>query len=465
MNLTSGRLFFLWSVIGPLLALATLLLMLYNPTPLTPFFALTMACGIPACWYLKKWGAVIAAFVLTFLIFFNANAMAEAPIWHIGIALSITLTLFITNSSFEETASIAEEFSVHSTSSQKTLEQHKLDLENLNFKHQNELQTIQKKMDAYSQELKDAVEKAKMEVLIARKDSDQTKNEAESFRRELEAKTIKEEHVLQELLEKRKEVFQLRDQLQETQEELKNRPKEMENDQDNTELQNLQDLISKKEQDLFNIQFRLDSALEDIQKQEKELSKFHDVEIMQKKLQLEMSDKIETLKREKELFELTINKLQHETEQLFSLKQEKEKLEDSLNTTLKELENVRNVATQEAAKEHPAILSDPILSQESGLRRRAEGMYLQLKEQFIGKSATLDETRRQLFHTQESLLQLQRNLKESEQYSPNPQVQSMTRHILKMQNQFDRKEKIYFAEIDILHDIITKLNEGVRDKG
>lgn len=473
MNLTSERQFFLWNVIGPLLALATVLLMLIYPTPLTPFFALTMAFGLPACWYLKKWGVIAAVFVLTFLIFFNTNAIAEAPIWHMGIALSIILTLFVTTNSFEEGTALVEEFSGRSASVQKTIEQYKSDLENLKFKHQNELHAIQNKIDVNSKELTisheksvqlmEAVEKAKIDIQIATKEAAEAKTEAEAIRGQLEAKTIKEEHVLQELLEKRKEVFQLRDLLQEAQDELKSRPLETQNVHDDTELQNLRDLISKKEQDLFNIQFRLDSALEDIQEHEKELSKIQDKEILQKKLQHEMSDQIETLKREKELLELTIHKLQHETEQFSSLKQEKERLENSLSSTLKELENIRCAAAQEAAKEVPAIPSretaDTNFVQEYSLRRRAEGMYLQLKEQFNEKSATLDATRRQLFHTQESLMQLQRNLKEQELFSTDPQVQTLTRHILKMQNQCDRHEKFYNSEIDILQDIITKLSK------
>lgn len=474
MNLTSERQFFLWNVIGPLLALATVFLMLVHPTPLTPLFALTMVFGLPACWYLKKWGVIVTACVLTFLIFFNTNAIAEAPIWHFGMTLSILLTLFVTTNSFEEGTMLVEEFSGRSASIQKTIEQYKSDLENLKFKHQNELHAIQNKIEANSKELTisqeksiqlmEAVENAQSAIQMATKEAEQAKNEATAIRGQLEAKAIKEEHVLQELLEKRKEVFQLRDLLQESQDELKSRHMETgtRHVQDDGELQNLRDLISKKDQDLFNIQFRLDSALEDIQEQGKELSKIQDKEILQKKLQLEMSDQIETLKREKELLELTIHKLQHETEQFSSLKHEKEKLENSLSSTLEELENIRCSVIQAAAKEVPSIpnkeTTDTNFVQEYSLRRRAEGMYLQLKDQFNEKSATLDEARRQLFHTQESLMQLQRNLKEREQFGTDPQVQSLTRHILKMQNQCDLNEKFYNTEIDILQEIITKLS-------
>lgn len=471
MNLARERQFFLWSVVGPFLALATILLMLFHSTPLTPFFALTMVIGVPVCWSLKRWGIVLASVVLTFLIFLNAHSVAQDLIWHIGIASSIILTLFITQQSSDESTSLVEEFSGNSVENQKNIEQYKLDVENLKFKHQNDQLVLQKKLEALIQELKHSEEKsfqyhetivkAKNDVEIARNEADRAKSEAEVIRGELEAQVIKEEHVLQELLEKRKEVYQLRDQLQEAQEELKNPSVETQIIQDDVELQNLRDLINKKEQDLFNIQFRLDSALEDIQEQENELFKFQNGEMLQKKLQTEMSDQIEMLKREKDLLETTIQKLHHETEQLFSHKLEKERLEESLNLTLKELEKVRAEVIQEPLREiintPRKEITDPHLAQEYSIRRRAEGMYLQLKEQFNEKATILDDTRRQLFHTQENLLQLQRCLNEREHFSINPQVRSLTKHILKMQNHFERQEKSYHAEIDTLHDIVAKL--------
>lgn len=472
MNLTRERLFFLWSGIGPLLALITLLLMLFHTTPVATLFALTMVLGLPLCFYQKKWGIGISILALTILLWLNTEALVAAPVWHLGIAFSIALTLFITSNSFEEAASLVEEFTGQSAAIQKTLAQYKSEIEELKFKHQNELSANQKTLDSFSEELKntqaksqllhDELEQKRRELRIAENEFEKARNANEVFRRELDAKTIKEEHVLEELLEKRREVFQLREQLQEAQEEQKNQAKTI---QDEAEAQNLRDEISKKDQDLFNIQFRLDSALEDIQHQGKELSKIQNEKILQEKFQQELSHQIESLMREKEHQELTINKLQHETSQGLSLKVEKEKLEDSLKATLQELEKVRFEAlkmeekkVEEKVSQECSKCSDQNLTQEQCLRKRAEGSYLQLKEQFSEKSAVLDETRRQLFHTQEKLLQLQRNIKEQEQFVFDPQVQSLLLHIRKMQNHLDRSENSYLAEINILHDIITQLS-------
>lgn len=473
MNLTNERQFFLWSLIGPLLALATALLMVYHPTPLTAIFACIMVLGQPACWYGKKWGVVISSFVLILLLAFNINIIATDYLWYSGIVLSIILTLFIAESSFEQATLLIEELSVNSASAQKIEEKYKADIDALKFQYGEETDLHQKKLEGLFQELKavreehtqfkEIIKEAQKDVQSAKKEADSAKNEAEAIKNELAAKSVKAELLLEELLEKRKEVFQLREQLQEIQEEWKKFSTE-ENDtpQDDAELQNLRDLINKKEQDLFNVQFRLDSALEDIQKQGKELAKFQNEDVTQKKLYYEIFEQCESLKKEKDLFELTVHKLQNETEQLHSLKKEKERLEDLLNSTLKELEAARVIQEVPKEKEQSCEIvtnsKEPDLTQEYNLRRRSEAMYLQLKEQFNEKSAILDETRRNLFHKEETVLQLQKRLKEYEQFSLDPQVRDLIEHIVKMHYQFERRDKMYMQEIDTLHDIIAKLN-------
>jgi hypothetical protein len=470
-NLARERQIFLWSVIGPLLALATALIMLLHPTALTPFFSLTLLLGLPACWYFKRWSLSTAAFALSFLLFFHASTIANDRLWHIGIAFSILVTLFVTTRSFEEASNDVEELSENSTSvSKRFFEESAAEKERLNFQYQSELHALRSQLENLKIELNSAnetsshylelAEKAKREVLLSKNDMAEAKMEAENLRAELEAKVIKDEHVLQELLEKRREVFQLRDMLLEVQNEVKEPPAENHAKQHESELQNLQDLVHKKDQELFNVNFRLDSALEDIQKLEKTLVQSQDEEQQLKKMKEELAARIETLKREKEYSELTIHKLQHETEHLIALKQEKDRLENVLNASILELKTARESAMQPPPVEEQLQLikaSDPLLAQESNLRRRAEGMYLQLKEQFNEKSAILDDTRRQLFHSQEIILQWKKSSKEREQFSPDPQVQSLTKYVLRMQNQFERTLKNYQSENETLHEIITKV--------
>ena len=175
-----------------------------------------------------------------------------------------------------------------------------------------------------------------------------------------------------------------------------------------------------------------------------------------------MSEKIDTLKTENEFLGLTIHKLKNETEKLQALENEKIKLEQALNTACQELEITRLNALKDVEKE----ISTPIhesqgenVNQEYSLRRRAEGMYIQLKEQFNNKSNILDETRRQLFHAQESLMALQRDVKECEQFRNDPHMQNLINHILKMQQHTDHREKSHKSEIEHLEGIIEKLSQ------
>lgn len=477
-DLPRERFLFLWTIVGPGLALVTLLILMISPNSLNLLFALTIVLGLPACWYLKKWGVLIGVICLACMMTLSANHLGESPVWYTGLAISTVLTLFITTHSFEESAILVNEFANLLDASQQKSEQTKFDFENIKIKHQNDLLSLQLNLESFAQELNvakennmqylDIIEKTKRDVQNARNDAKAAVYEADLIKAELEATLIKDEHVLQELLEKRKEILYLRDQLQEAQEDLKNLSKETKTIPDETELHLLRDLISQKDQNLFNIQFRLDSTLEDIQEREKELSELQNKEMTHKKIQFEMSDCIETLKREKELFEITIHKLQQEIESFLILKQEKEKLEESLNVAKLELENIRSQAevsvgnniqdtrmSDESKSDKEPM--DPNFSREYTLRRRAEGMYLQLKNQFSEKSAVLDETRRQLFYTQENLLQLQKFVKEQDQFTLNPQIQILIRHILKMQNQFKDAESFYTHEIDVLHAIIDSL--------
>lgn len=389
--------------------------------------------------------------------------MFQNSFWYMGIAFSVFLTLFITKNSFEEALKVSEEFSKSSASDQSALERNKADIEDLKRAHQSDLAFHNKKLEKLDQELKNAQEKnlqleesvkrTNVEIQASKIEIDNAKSEAETIKKELEAKIVKEEHVLEELLEKRKEVFMLREKLQELQ-QIEIKPVQV-SEEITAELQNLRDLLNRKDQDLFNLQFRLDSALEDMLQQEKELSKKQEEERNQKKLELEMSEQIDIFKREKDLLELTIYNLQNENAQFLVLKKEKEKLEDSLNSALNELEMVRTASLSK--KEIMENTEESHLAQEKLLRRRFESMFLQLKGQFNEKAASLDEARRDLFHTQERLLKLQKDVKEYEEFSLNMDIKGLTRHIIAMQRQFDQSEKRYNQEIDHLHEIISKL--------
>ncbi|WP_042243651.1 hypothetical protein [Neochlamydia sp. S13] len=683
MNLTRERQFFLWSVVGPLLALATLFIMLLRPTPLTPLLAFTLLLGLPVCWYLKRGGLLLAGFSLAFLLSFYHPIIINSPVWYGGITLSILLTFFITSYSYdtalvliqgiqspysateegvfklekgtlesqhvkenaqEKIEKISQEL-YHSQqknnhldallkSSQAEIEQVKLEsekykvdaqaikheLEIRSFKEEQLLQElldkrgevlqlsdqlveVNKELAKRTEALKLMQDEPPLEKLRLQYQADMqsankqlemlteeltnSKQEAQAFKKEVHLLTaelnnqaVRNERMLDELLEKRKEILYIKDQLQEAHEELEKgagildshsaenieklksqhqleiqhfeeqvealsqtlkdfeekssrlekrseqatqeielAKQEIERSKDTvhflqkelelksfnekeaceeleeekkaslevkkqlqqaqnelkdcilyhkSETQNLSELINTKDQEIFNIQFSLQSALEDLQTHGKELTQLQEEKIAYQDLQEKWANQIEDLHQEKISLKAALTKLQDEVQQFKGLEQEKVRLEEALKENMQELEAVRLAIekAEEDAKQHASkdkeqkliLQSTPTPHEEYALRRRAEGMYLQLKEQFNDKSTVLEHTRQKLFYAEEKISQLQLLIQEKEQFNVDPYAQHLTQHIIKMQNQLDSLEKNYYLEVESLNEIITKLS-------
>lgn len=95
---------------------------------------------------------------------------------------------------------------------------------------------------------------------------------------------------------------------------------------------------------------------------------------------------------------------------------------------------------QQLDAEKQKVPTAQALPEEShGWLRRTEGMYNQLREQFEEKSATLEETRRQLFFTQEKLLLVQREYEES--WYENTTLESIEKYVLKLDQEFNILEQ------------------------
>lgn len=159
-------------------------------------------------------------------------------------------------------------------------------------------------------------------------------------------------------------------------------------------------------------------ALERLEATQHELAQNEANQNIQKAVVHEMSDHIETLTREKGLLAQTLEKLQNE-----------------LMTTVQD-------------KEIPP---------ETAEARRIQGMYLQLRQQFDEKCKTLDETRRELFCSQEKLLALQREYEEVALYSQSEAEKLLELELQRMERERAQEEKIYKQESEALQEIITTL--------
>lgn len=89
--------------------------------------------------------------------------------------------------------------------------------------------------------------------------------------------------------------------------------------------------------------------------------------------------------------------------------------------------------------------------------KKIEGKYNQLREQFELKTEVLNETRKELFKTEEQLLQLKLEYDEIQVYHLNDAAASMENHILKMIQESEEKIHEMQSEVDALQAIVTSL--------
>jgi chromosome segregation ATPase len=130
--------------------------------------------------------------------------------------------------------------------------------------------------------------------------------------------------------------------------------------------------------------------------------------------------------------------------------QEAKTLEEDLKAVKKELETTRYHLEQYKNREAK-------LPYALGNTRQMEAMYLQLKEQFQKKSATLDATRRELFYVQEQLQLLQKEQAEREQFSISEQECSLQKDLQKLILEMEHSQEEADREIDALYHLIANL--------
>ena len=89
--------------------------------------------------------------------------------------------------------------------------------------------------------------------------------------------------------------------------------------------------------------------------------------------------------------------------------------------------------------------------------KKIEGKYNQLREQFEQKSEVLNETRRELFKTEERLLELKLQYDESEIYHLSETASLMQKHICQVTQDSDEKIQELQLEVNALQDVVTML--------
>ncbi len=389
-----------WAFIGPLAAFLTFFVLLAT----APGNAYALACaligGVAACWKWQRRGLAISLTVLSAIVFYHFLTMDWSEwFWQLGMACSLALVYVVTVLSFEEATAPVLAFA-------------------------GELNAIKQEMGVNETQ----VANFKQLVELAREDLIQSQQ--------------RNEQLNQALVDKNHENARLQEREAAAQERLQNYQNLVHvcNDKSELLLKKEGEIVELKGQ-LTQIQGMVDTYALNI-REKAELSEKKEREKADLQQQLsQLQSKSDTSTRE-------LRELREKHEKNASLEQTIATLQGEL--ALAEEQRIQELEQQQdlEAEETPFDLSS--LTPEV---RQVAAKYLQLREQFAEKSAILDETRRELFHSQEKLLRLQRETEESEKYAVNKTEQKLIAHILKLERELSQQEQ----EREALHQIIDRI--------
>lgn len=463
-----------WSTLGPIFAFGNFCILLAHPSQLHSILSIVLILGLILSAQKKKYGFLTSLCLLAAVFLFQLPL--SLSFWEAGIFISIGINFFVAALSSEEVEDLLYAITAESRVRNKQLNLVEEAFKTLKKESNQEKDSFRNQLDPLRKNLADLEKNynAQQELLSA-------------AQQQLTESTH-EKKALKSIVETREsEIQQLNEQL-EAQRALA------------IEIEPLKEQLKKRDQELFNLQFQLNSAIEDhrlaqtVSEQSmqeivrlQELSAIHEElseksqeeQILQQAVQYELNEHIETLSREKDLLESMLKKLQDELEEvrlceknLLQWKDEalaKEDLIQALQKQLKDSEEQR-LSLSEEIKNFPApvepcglslsLSNEPDFENEQIARRRSEAMYLQLREQFLEKSALLDKTRRELFHAQEQILKHQKEMEEEHTYGQGKTEEALLNHINCLSKDLEEMRLQYEREIDHLHTLVSTLTKN-----
>lgn len=197
MNTTEKNIDFqvqLWALVGPLIALATAATILIKGTPATYYLPWVLLVGVVLSWKWKVRGLIASVVALIVAVAFNySDIPTDERAWHVGLAVAMAMTFFVTALSFDEIESLIVGMEKESSSRLKSLLQLDEKLESVQSK-------LIKEKEALSLEVREHVLKAESyERLIA------------VTREEILTTHAEQEKLLQELFEARHQLKKIQD--------------------------------------------------------------------------------------------------------------------------------------------------------------------------------------------------------------------------------------------------------------
>lgn len=430
-----------WSLLGPFLILLSIAVLLFKVSPHW-YFPVSALIGIPLCvkWKMKGLAAALCCLFLLSGIGYQ-NLDLDDRYWHVGLALTMAFSFIVLTLSLEE---------VEGAVSKLQLESHSR-LENFQLLDE-KWKTVENAWHSEKEKLT-----ADLTALIAEKtqilDEKQTFYKLAQLAKD-ELNLIKNQHdrLIHDLLYKKEQVSQLHERVEEMEATIQG----FVNSDSEKQLTISAEQIIQLNQENERLQARI--GLLD---KEKELEQS---ERNQKETQLKQSQEKETAllndfqsfkkNKDEELLALGM--------QIDLLKQERLSLIDHYTQLLEEKTSVPLVEENLLEPSEPSETSDIPLSNVDLLpiansSRRIESLYLQLREQFEEKSDILDETRRQLFHADEKILNLEKEREEASLFEQSIEEKQLIKYCLNMELEHYKIQENLEKEIGELTDLLDHL--------
>lgn len=443
------------ALIGPFVILTALFVVLLKTSIDYTYFPLMGLAGIILCWKWQRNGLIASLFLLAFVILYKCMTIpVDERIWHLAFSFSLASGFIISALSFEE----IEAFQIQPNQESNS---HLLEakLQSLQEKHQIECNAFSAKIQLIQQTANQFESRLHIQ-----------NDTINSLHQELSQSKTQTERLNQELLQKNYEITSSQTQL----EQFQNQIDKLLAASQSTEDHALQLTREKEglESNLMKLQREKETLHEQSQHQlkliESHLNMIHllkqTMEEQEQRIQHEndKANKALTLHTEKE--KSLQNDLAQATQQLETALQQtidsnaiKELYAEAQNQIeiLNEEKQTLQQRYEQLSLQHASAVIQ--VSATTQAWHRHEGMYNQLKEQFAEKSAILDDTRGQLFQTQEKLSRLQREYHELQNYHHHTEEIEMNQHMIQMEHECT----LLSQEVELLHEIITKLSTHI----
>lgn len=447
----------LWSLVGPLLIAANLLIVSLRSAPTPIAIPMVGIIGLFVCNRWKWSGVWTSQAILVLAVAYQLLMVSSADmLWVLSLSGSIAAAFIVTGLTVEESSTSLEIL-------YKEYEEQQEMISSFNKR----LQSSSSEAEMAKEHLQSQIAKLQGELVAKQEKISSTEKLVALAREELTINHHHQEKLLKDLLEAKTQVSLLETRVQE-QPDIIVQPDVVDQlhkliaarDSEIEGLKTSLEALLNEEKNLLIKYEKNENELASMRKQqhahELEATKLQDEYLKQQAVNSELTDHINTLTREKAHLEASLGKFQEEIRDLKS--HAETSLDEYQNQIMQQkkvidlLETEKSALTEQLlkqAEESPKTINDREV-------RRLEGLYNQLRDQFEEKSTMLDIARKELFQSQEKLMEVQLEMKELKLTSECEMDVQMKKILSDAEKEIASK-KLLEKEIDQLQEVISAL--------